>query len=53
MASARVYEELVQAFERIRAENQKILEDQTRGYTIQRDMTDEEAEALRDLGYAE
>jgi arylsulfatase A-like enzyme len=40
-------------FERIWAENQKILQDQTRGHTTQRDMTDEEAEALRDLGYVE
>jgi arylsulfatase A-like enzyme len=40
-------------FERIWAENQKIQQDQTRGYKTQRDMTDEEAEALRDLGYVE
>ncbi len=43
----------VAQFERIWAENQKILHDRTRGYEIQRDMTDEELKALRDLGYAE
>ena len=43
----------VAQFERIWAENQKILHDRTQGYEIQREMTDEERDALRALGYVE
>jgi hypothetical protein len=40
-------------FERIWAENQAILNERTQGQEIQREMTAEELEALRSLGYAE
>ena len=41
------------SFERIAAENQRIFREGTRGDETQRDMTDEELEALRALGYIE
>ena len=41
------------SFERIAAENQRILLERTQGGEIQREMTSEELEALRALGYAE
>jgi arylsulfatase A-like enzyme len=40
-------------FERIWEGNQTILSERTQGYEIQREMTEEELEALRELGYAE
>ena len=45
--------ELKTTFERIATENERIFQDKTGGADIQREMTSEELEALRALGYAE